>query len=186
MTSRPTYEEIAAVLRPFAQAADVFDGEQRSRLFTDESFIWKQSGGDGRGISLGDARAARSLLQRLEAEERDARPHVAPPASDDDSGRAISVPDFYVILAGIRQFGIAPDRADLQDLATAYERAVSEARRSGLEEAAKVAEPISGEPAEIQAKDDETGSWDPWLAGFSSALDRIAAAIRALNPETKP
>ena len=87
----------------------------------------------------------------------------------------ISPIDPYVILAGIRQFGLAGDRADLQDLERAIDRLVS-ARlaaeetgyRRGLEEAAKVAESQPYYP------DTNIGIRQQWVK------DQIAARIRAL------
>jgi hypothetical protein len=153
---RPTDDEIAAVLD-----ATRICFMQRDRR-EDEERVYN---------------AVRVLLSHLEA--------VAPPASGSSvSGRALA--EAEKLLADFTEYARFEPLKFTNEITKSLCKFFLAGRRSMQEEAAKVAEAISREPAEIQAKDDETGSWDPWLAGFSSALDRIAAAIRALNPETKP
>lgn len=188
----PSHEEIIAVLRPFAMSANIMGpfGEDMSLVY----------------IALGDCRAARDLLSRLDASSQEGgdaadtgrpvdRPHVAPPASGADSGRAQwwsytinygpdgeeNYANVYAdtgeFVGNLRIHLARKIVGGMNALASVYSRGEAAGRRSGIEEAAKVAEKWE--------RDDQSG--EDWPAGWNAACEQIALSIRSiLTNEAKP
>ena len=184
----PSHEEIIAVLRPFAMSANIMGpfGEDMSLVY----------------IALGDCRAARDLLSRLDASSQEGgdaadtgrpanRPHVAPPASGADSGRAQwwsytinygpdgeeNYANVYAdtgeFVGNLRIHLARKIVGGMNALASEYSRGEAAGRRSGIEEAAKVAE--------------ETDYYGKVPLGWTLAVSTAADNIRSLiTKEAKP
>lgn len=96
---QPT-EAMVEALRPFAEQAERFDDIPGVVTTHDNVELW-QNGNYLCPITVGDLRRARSVLAAL---------------SVPGTRGAINVQDPKMILAGIRQFGLASDGSDLRDL----------------------------------------------------------------------
>lgn len=89
-----------------------------------------------------------------------------------DTLTATSPSDPALIIAGIRQFGLAPDGSDLRDLAFAITAVRAEGFRQGVEEAARVAESYH---RDASFDDSQVGAQE-----HNANQANIARAIRAL------
>lgn len=100
--------------------------------------------------------------------------HPSPQPAD----TAISVQDPLMLLAGIKQFGLAPDGSDLRDLQAAIERL---AQHADMEKAVEAARKDAARRCitiiEREAPED-TGEWNPYRAWATRAIRPIQRAFK--------